>query len=130
MNQSNIEHKNTTRLLDSNAANTRLTGSWLIIARIVWLALVIPSVGLFLASPPAYYQQLQRGCVDTSTCTVAGALPIQALQSLSNFGFSASGYAVLLTGFFVIIEAVWYRVVSLFSCEGLMIGWRCLPPFF
>ncbi|MGZ6366658.1 MAG: hypothetical protein ACXWPS_11890 [Ktedonobacteraceae bacterium] len=117
MNRSVTELKSASGAVDSRAANTRLTGSWLIFVRTVWLALVIPSVGLFVVSLPAYYQQLQRGCVDTLTCSVAGALPPQALHSLSLIGLSASGYAALLTVFFVIIEAIWYGV-------GIMIFWR------
>src|SRR5215471_16695236 len=103
MNLADTEQKNASGTVDSNAANTRLTGSWLIIARVLWLALVLPALGLFVASIPAYYQQLQRGCVDTLTCSVSGALPTQVLQSLSTFGLSASSYATLLTIFFVVI---------------------------
>jgi hypothetical protein len=117
MNKLDIEHKSVNRVVDSNGTNTRLTGSWLIIARVLWLALVLPSLGLFVASIPAYYQQLQRGCVDTLTCTVSGALPSQVLQSLSTMGLSASGYATLLTIFFVVIAVIWYGV-------GFLIFWR------
>ncbi len=39
----------------SSTANTRLSGSWLIITRAVWLALVIPSIVLFVAGFPVYY---------------------------------------------------------------------------
>jgi hypothetical protein len=111
------EQESVSRAVDSGAANTRLTGAVLIIARIVWLMLVIPSVGLFVASLPAYYQQLQRGCIDIFTCSVAGALPTHVLQSLSTIGLSASGYAALLTAFFVVIEVIWYGV-------GFLIFWR------
>jgi hypothetical protein len=111
------EQKGANGAIDSNVANTRLTDSWLIIARVLWLALVHPSLGLLVASIPAYYQQLQRGCVDTLTCSVSGALPTQMQQSLSTIGLSASGYATLLTIFFVVIAAIWYGV-------GFLIFWR------
>jgi hypothetical protein len=41
------KHKRGSDSLASRAANTRFSGSWLIMARMVWLALVIPSVGFF-----------------------------------------------------------------------------------
>ncbi len=114
MNRSDPEGKSASHSAVSSTATTRLSGFWLLMARAVWLALVIPSIGLFVVSLPAYYQQLQRGCVDPLTCSVAGALPVQVLHTL---GFPASGYAALLTIFFVIIEAIWYGV-------GFLLFWR------
>jgi hypothetical protein len=114
MNLSETERKSASGAIVTSAANTRLSGSWLIVARAVWLVLVVPSLGLFVISLPAYYQQLQRGCVDPVTCSIAGALPAQVLHTS---GFPASGYAALLTIFFVIIEAIWYGV-------GFLIFWR------
>ena len=114
MKQTDTEQKSPGGAVISSVTNTRLSGSWLIVARVVWLTLVIPSMGLFVISLPGYYQQLQRGCTDQLTCSVAGALPVQVLHSP---GFPASGYAALLTIFFVIIEAIWYGV-------GFLIFWR------
>jgi len=114
MNLAETEQKSASRAVVSSTANTRLTGTRLIIARAVWLALVIPSLGLFVVSLPVYYQQLQRGCIDPLTCSISGALPAQVLSSN---GFPASGYAALLTIFFVLIEAIWSGV-------GFLIFWR------
>src|SRR5215469_8679274 len=93
-----------------------LAGSWLIVARTVWLILVIPSVGLFLVGLPAYYQQLQRAC-DPVTCNLNGALTAQQLQGIAALGFSASAYAALLTCFYAIIAAIWCAV-------GFLLFWR------
>jgi hypothetical protein len=82
MNLSDTEGKSGSGLVVSSTANTRLSGSRLIIARAVWLALVLPSLGLFIASLPVYYVQIQRACVDPVTCTVAGSL-IRPLMGLS-----------------------------------------------
>ena len=117
MNRSDTEGKSANGAVVSNAANTRLTGSWLIIARVVWLVLVIPSLGLFLASLLVSYQQMLKVCVDPVTCNLSGALPAQMQQSLATIGFSVSGYAALLTIFFVLIAAIWYAV-------GFLIFWR------
>src|SRR5438270_630876 len=77
----------------SNTATTHLTGSWLIIARTVWLMLVVPGLGLFVASLPAFYQQLQRACGDPVTCNLYGSLTVQGLAALTTTGFSMSSYA-------------------------------------
>ena len=117
MNQSDTEHKSVSRTVDSNGANTRLTGSRLIIARTVWLALVIPSLGLFLASLLVSYQQMLKVCVDPVTCNLTGELPLQMQQSLANNGFSVGAFAALTTIFFAITAAIWYVV-------GFLIFWR------
>ncbi len=118
MNQSDTEQKSASRAVDSNATNTRLTGSWLIIARTVWLALVIPSLGLFVASLIVSYQQMQTVCVDPVTCNnIDGALPPQMLQTLLSIGLSASAFAVMGTIFNAITAAIWYGV-------GFLIFWR------
>ena len=117
MNQSDTEHKSASGAVVSNTANTRLTGPWLTIARVVWLVLVIPSLGLFLASLLVSYQQMQTVCVDITTCNLTGALTAKGLQALTSSGFSVSEYATLLTIFFAITAAVWYAV-------GFLIFWR------
>jgi len=89
-----------------SSANTRLTGPCLIIARVLWLALVVPSLGLFIVSLLVSYQQIQ-----------SGAFPAQGQQLLSTIGLSVSGFAVLNTIFNVITSAIWYGV-------GFFIFWR------
>src|SRR6266849_6749167 len=107
----------------SSAGKTRLSGSRLIIARAVWLALVIPGLGLFVASLPGFYALLQRPCVDPVTCNVAGTLTAKGLQELPALGISVSGYAALLTIFFTIIVAIWSGV-------GFLIFWRRSDEWF
>src|SRR5947209_16959829 len=99
-------------------SSARLQGRWLIIARAVWLALVVPSVGLFVISIPVYYQQLHTACfIDTACGKLYGTLPVKGLQTLSTTGFSVSGYAAVFTIFFAIITAIWCAV-------GFIIFWR------
>jgi hypothetical protein len=112
------DQKGTSGVAVSSSANTRLTGSRLIIARTVWLVLVIPSVGFCVASILMSYQQMQTVCVDLVTCNSAGAaLTPQLLQALLSIGISANGFAVLSTIFNVITAAIWYGV-------GFLIFWR------
>jgi hypothetical protein len=122
MSLSKTEHKSARGAVVSNDANTRLTGPWLFFARVVWLALVVPSLALFVVSLPAYYQLLQRACVPTVCINFSGALTAQGLQVLSPIGFSASGYATLFTIFNALLAAIWCAI-------GLLLFWRCLPPF-
>jgi hypothetical protein len=117
MNRSDTEGKSAGGAVVANTANTRLTGSWLIIARVVWLVLVIPSLGLFIASLDVSYQQMQTTCIDITTCGISLALPVQVQQSLSTIGLSVSWFAALVTIFFVITAAIWYAV-------GFLIFWR------
>jgi hypothetical protein len=117
MNRSGTEQKSASGAIASSTANTRLTGSRLIIARAVWLALVVPSVGLFIASLLVSYQQMLKVCVDPVTCNLSGAFPVQVQQSLATIGFSVSGFAALVTIFFVITAAIWYAI-------GFLIFWR------
>ena len=94
MNRSDTEQNSASGVVVASTANTRLTGSWLLIARVLWLALVIPSLGFCVASLLVTYQQLQR--------VPAGALTVQGLQALSTLGLSVSGYATLFTIFYAI----------------------------
>src|SRR5207249_1528189 len=110
------------RRMDSKTS-TRLSGFRLIIARIVWLALVIPSLILFVASLPVYYAQIQKPCVDVTTCNIAGALTPQGLQDLHALDLSVSGYAALITIFFTIIVVIWSGV-------GFLIFWRRSDEWF
>jgi hypothetical protein len=107
----------------NSKTSTRLSGSRLIIARALWLALVIPSLGLFVASLPVYYVQIQKACVDLVTCNIAGSLTAKGLQDLPALGLSVSGYAALFIIFFTIIVTIWCGV-------GFLIFWRRSDEWF
>ncbi len=117
MNQSDTVGKNTSQSTVASTATTRLSGSWLIVARVVWLALSIPSLGLFVVGLPVYYQQLQRACVDPTRCPLNVALPAQGLQAFASIGLSVSGYAMLVTIFSALMAVIWCAV-------GFLIFWR------
>jgi hypothetical protein len=107
----------------NSKTSKRLSGSRLIIARAVWLALVIPSLGLFVASLPVYYAQIQRACSDLVTCNIAGSLTAKGLQQFPSLGLSVSGYAALFTIYFTIIVTIWCWV-------GFLIFWRRSDEWF
>lgn len=101
----------------SSTGNSGRTSFRLIVARTLWLALVIPAVGLFAASLPVYYAQIQKPCIDVATCNLTGALTSRGLQELHALGLTASSYATLLVFFFTIIVAIWSGI-------GFLIFWR------
>ena len=117
------EPKDASRVIDSNGANRRLTGVRLIIARVVWIAIVIPSVILFVASLPVFYAQIQKPCVDVTTCNIFGTLTAKGLQGLPALGLSVSSYAAFVTIFFTINVAIWGGV-------GFLIFWRRSDEWF
>src|SRR6266567_2147344 len=118
MNLADTEQKSASGAVVASTANTRLSGSWLIVARTVWLVLAISSLGLFIAIRLVSYQHMLSVCVDPVTCTnLAGVLPAKGLQALTSSGFSVSEHAALLTIFFAITAAIWYAV-------GFLIFWR------
>jgi hypothetical protein len=106
MNLSQMQQESAGEASVSLAANTRLSGTWLIVARVVWLALVIPSVALFVVSLVVSYQQVK-----------SGSIPAQDQQLLSAVGLSVSGFNTLNTVFNVLTSAIWYGV-------GFLIFWR------
>ena len=117
MNLSKTNEQSASRSAVLSAAQTRLSGSWLVIARAVWLALVVPGLLLFVIGLPVYYAFLQKACVDSTTCNIAGAMTEKGLRALAALGASASGYAAFFTTFWAIIFVVWSGV-------GFLIFWR------
>jgi hypothetical protein len=117
MNLSDTERTDENGAVVSNIETTRLTGSRLIVARVVWLALVVPGLGLFIANLFAYDQQLQRACAGPLLCNLTGALTAKQLQALPGISLSASEYAALLTISIAIVVSLWCAV-------GFLIFWR------
>jgi hypothetical protein len=117
MNRANTQQQSASASVASSSTKTRLSGSWLLIARSIWLALVIPSLLLFVVGLPAYFAQIQRACVDPVTCNIVFALTAQGLRALAALGLSVSGYAAVLTLFWTIIVAFWSGI-------GFLIFWR------
>jgi hypothetical protein len=120
---SDIERKLGSSSAASSTANTRLSGSRLIMARTVCVVLVVLSLGLFVAALPVYYQQLQKACIDAVTCNLPGALNAGGLRALPAIGFSVSGYAAVTVIFWTLIEVIW-------SAIGFLIFWRKSDEWF
>jgi signal transduction histidine kinase len=75
----------------SGAQDTRLSGHTLILARVVWVAVVTLIVALFLVILPAYNTQLQTVCTG-ATCAILQPTPDTA-QAIQKLGLSVGAYA-------------------------------------
>ena len=91
MSRSNTEQQSASGAVVSSAANMRLSGSRLILARVTWIAVVTLLVALFLAMLPAYYSLLQTICIG-ATCGPTQPTPDSA-QGIQKLGFSLGTYA-------------------------------------
>jgi len=91
MSRSVTEQKSAGGAVVSSAANTRLSGSRLILARVTWVAVVTLIVALFLVMLPAYYTFLQTVCTG-ATCGPTQPTPDSA-QGIQKLGLSLGAYA-------------------------------------
>ena len=85
------ERKSESGSVNSSTATTRLSGSRLILARVLWVAVVTLIVALFLVLLPAYYALLQTVCTG-ATCAPTQPTPDSA-QGIQKLGLSLSAYA-------------------------------------
>ncbi len=101
---------------ESNIANdTRLSGRWLLAARVAWLLVATVSLGLFVVGIPAQFTRLAMVC-PTASCT-SGQLSQAAVQALRELGLSPgffAGYAITL----ILIHAAVYAGIA------ALIFWR------
>lgn len=108
----------TTRSRSSRSAEgTRLHGRWLVLARVVWVAVVVFTLSIFLLSLPAYFAQLQTVCVGDTCVYAYGQLTPGTAQALHNLGLSIGGYAVSI---FALITA---SMLVSFGVAGVLF-WR------
>jgi hypothetical protein len=76
----------------SHALDTRVQGRWLLLARGIWLALVILTLAIFFASLPVYVALLQTPCAGIACRNEALLTPEQA-SVLKGMGLSTGDYA-------------------------------------
>jgi signal transduction histidine kinase len=74
----------------SNVLDTRAPGHWIVLARGVWLALVVLTLAIFFASLPVYMAQLQTPCAG-SACGFQQLTPEHA-GALKGMGLSLGDY--------------------------------------
>src|SRR6266700_2487044 len=97
-------------------SSARLYGRWLMVARGVWITLVILTLAIFFASLPVYIALLQTLCAGTECVSGALLTPSQA-GVLKGIGLSLSDYAAY---------SVAFTLATIVVCLGvsIMIVWR------
>ncbi len=96
-------------------ADTRLHGRWLLLARMVWFALVALTLSIYMASLPEYVTELQTVC-RFAACSLGQLSPDQVV-TLQHFGLSVGSYATFMVALATIVALV------VFGTGGL-IYWR------
>ena len=90
--------------------NTRLSGRWLILARVGWIALVLFMLGVAIVSLPASFAVLRLPCtLDSVTCNGSGLLTASQIQELPKNGFSLDAHVWMylgLGGFYALVSIV------------------------
>jgi hypothetical protein len=99
-------------------ADTRLHGRWLVLARAIWVILIIITLGIFVACLPIYYSLLQTICTDATVASCPDKqLTSAAAQTLQHFGVSLGLYAASNLALMLLWACVWFVV-------GAIIAWR------
>jgi hypothetical protein len=101
------------------AGQTRLRGKPLVLARSIWAALVLFTLGLLAVSLlriPHLLAQLQTPC-SNAQCTT-GLLSPDALHTLHGFGVTVSAFAIFYTLIYALIPLVVWVIA------GLFLAWR------
>ncbi len=110
----NVQHA-PTEVTESRERHSyaRLHGRWLVLARVVWVAVVVLALGLFIASIPTNFADLHILCTAAS-CRQLTADYVRELQAL---GLSMDFYATYIV-VFIIVFAFGYCAV------GAVLFWR------
>ena len=99
-------------------SSARLHGRWLVLARVVWIAVVVLALGLFIASIPTTFASLHILCTDTAaSCSNFGQLTADYVRELHALGLSMDFYATYFVVFIIIFEFGYFVV-------GAVLFWR------
>jgi hypothetical protein len=101
----------------SPPANTSLRERWLTLARFVWVAVALLTVGVFVSSIPSEFARLQSPCTDTVSCSWLLRLTAENARELRDLGVSVNFFAAYL----VSLEAA-FTVAPI--AVGAIIFWR------
>ena len=104
-----------THELENGATPTKLRGRTLLLARTAWLAVALPTIGLFLAGVPVYFAYLLTPC-PVAACT-NGQLALDTLRALHILGLSVGFYAAYTVALDLVVAAG-------YSAVALLLFWR------
>ena len=96
----------------SQALDTHLHGRWLLLARGLWITLVVLTLAIFFASLPVYIAQLQTPCAGMAlSCALSQQLSPGQVGALKGMGLSPGDYAAYIVAL-TLASVVVYLVVS------------------
>ena len=101
-----------TPMRPENAPNTTLHGQRLVLARAVWVAVALLTVGLFVAGIPVEFAQLQLGC-PTPACASSGQMTPVELRLVEDLGLSRNFFAAYGVALEVVFAGVYAAVAAL-----------------
>jgi hypothetical protein len=99
----------------SHTADTRLTGHWLVVARVSWVVFTVPILLVFAASLRAYFALLHLLC-RTTVCALGQLTPSTA-RALQALGISISDYALFMVTLIVVTALVCFAI-------AIVLVWR------
>ena len=100
--------------IESNR-DTRIVAPWLTVVRVIWFALVLAVLGLFIAGISPRVEELRTACA-VEDCPVLSLSPEEA-DVLSDIGFSIESYAIYQVGLEILLTI-------LFTSLAGLIFWR------
>jgi len=97
-------------------ADTRLRGGWLVLARVVWVVVVVLALGLFIASIPTTFADLHILCT-AALCSTSGQLTPDYVRELHALSLSMDFYATYIVVFIIVFAFGYFAV-------GAVLFWR------
>jgi hypothetical protein len=98
-----------------NEDSSRLHGYWLVLARMVWIALALLIVVLYLIGSPITFQYLKNVCI--AACSNGPQLTFNQAHAFQSHGLTLSFYATYVLAFELVFVVVWFLV-------AILIFWR------
>jgi len=90
----NVEHAPTEGTASRERhRSARVPGRWLLLARGLWITLVVLTLSIFFASLPVYVAQLQTPCAGTACAGSSEQLSAGQIVALKGMGLSVGEYA-------------------------------------
>ena len=101
----------------SPPATSSVRGRWLLLARIVWVAVAVLTAAVFLSGLPSEFARLRTPCSEATACAWVPRLTAANAQQLGELGISVD----LFAAYFLTLEVA-FMVVS--CAIGAAIFWR------
>ena len=101
----------------SPPATSSVRGRWLLLARIVWVAVAVLTAAVFLSGLPSEFARLRTPCSEATACAWVPRLTAANARQLGELGISVD----LFAAYFVTLEVA-FMVVS--CAIGAAIFWR------